>query len=479
MVELSELSMFITKSSMSDGMMKWSAVNSDTGADLYGERMTLDLYRSMIKKINANEPPPSAFKELVCSEYWCGGMPYISIAHYPDANGKTVPGQPSDLFIDGTQLKARGILFDNRLGTEVWKSLKDDENTPIDDERIRISIAFLDLAHKHGDNGKIFKRNSLTDICLECLKKVGNKIYLDGYLVHLALTRKPVNPRTIMQSEDAMTKKSKIETRKEDAASIVGEELANEIEKSALETKSDVLIEMSDTPVVEEAKAKKETDSASADESDPDDEEEDKMEGKKGKKDCSLTEGDIDVIKSLITESISPLLELAKTKKDVSGDEGGKSEPDPEEDKKPVAKKSVLDIATDDLYNSVTSAINLQGATVEQRLESINPALGNLGNAITAVVRESMGEVAPNPVSNDQAVVLEAVTSLSNTVKELAQELAMLKEKSATVQTPSRVPAPRSIQAQQLVTQSQAQPVNPNSVANIVRRSVSSNLPLK
>jgi hypothetical protein len=474
-IELPEISLYITKSSMSDGKMKWTAVNSDTSKDLYGERMTLDLYRSMIKKINANEPPPSAFKSMVCSEYWCGGMPYLSIAHYPDADGKAVPGQPSDLFVDGEQLKAKGVLFENDLGKQVWKSLKLDENNPINDERIRISIAFLDLAHKHGENGKVFVRNSMTDVCPECVKKAGNKIYLDGYLVHLALTRKPVNPRTIMQPEDIMAKKSQIQTRKEDAASIVGDELANEIEKSALETKSDALIEMSDTPVVEESKK---MDSPDEDESAPEDEEEDKMEGK-GKKDCSLTEGDIDVIKSLISESLSPLMEFAKTKKDVSGDEGGNTEPVPEEDKKAVAKKSVLDIATDELYNSVNSAIQLQGVSIEHRLESINPALGNLGSAITALVRESMGEVAPAPVSNDQAIVLEAVSSLTNTVKELAQELAMLKEKSLVAQVPARVPAPRSIQAQQLVTQSQTQPVNPNSVANIVRRSVSSSLPLK
>lgn len=475
-IELPEISLYITKSTFSDGKMRWSAVNSDTSKDLYGERMTLQLYRSMIKKINANEPPPEAFKSMVCSDYWCGGMPYLSIAHYPDANGTAVPGQPSDLFVDGDQLKAKGVLFENDLGKQVWKSLKLDENNPTNDKKIRISIAFLDLAHKHGEDGKVFTRNSMADVCPDCVKKVGNKIYLDGYLVHLALTRVPVNPRTKMQPEDIMARKSEIQTRKEDAASIVGEELANEIEKSALETKSDVLIEMSDTPVVEESKK---ADSPAEDESDPKDEEEDKMEGK-GKKNCSLTDGDIDVIKSLISESLSPLMEFAKTKKDVSGDEGGKSEPVPEEDKKPVAKKSVLDIATDELYNSVTSAINLQGATVEQRLESINPALGNLGNAITALVRESMGEVAPTPVSNDQAIVLEAVSSLTNTVKGLAQELALLKEKSLVApQAPARVPAPRSIQVQQLVTQSQSQPVNPNSVANIARRSVSSSLPLK
>ena len=160
-------------------------------------------------------------------------MPYLSLSHYPDLNGKAVPGEPLELFIDGKQLKARGILFDSPLGTAVWKALKKDEiktKSSVDDDKIRISIAFLDLAHKHGDMGDIFKRNSLTDICQDCKKGVGNKIYLDGYLVHLALTRVPVNPRTIIKSEDAMTKKAKIQTRKEDALSIVEDsELVEEI----------------------------------------------------------------------------------------------------------------------------------------------------------------------------------------------------------------------------------------------------------
>ncbi|MDU9711639.1 hypothetical protein RGC52_08025, partial [Helicobacter pylori] len=79
-------------------------------------------------------------------------------------------------------------------------------------------------AHKHGDNGAVFVRESLKSVCPECQKGAGNKIYVDGYLVHLALTRKPVNPRTIIQAEDnAMAKKS-IVTRKDDALSIVQDE---------------------------------------------------------------------------------------------------------------------------------------------------------------------------------------------------------------------------------------------------------------
>lgn len=462
---LHNVEMFITKSTLQDGQMRWSAVNSDTGKDLYGERMTMELYRKMLSYIKNSVPPPEDFKSMVCSEFWCGGMPYLSIAHYSDLNGKAVPGQPLELFIDGSQLKAKGIIFDTPLGRAVWNQLKQDEikiKSGADDERIRISIAFLDLAHKHGENGKVFERKSKTSICPECAKGKGEKIYVDGYLVHLALTTVPVNPRTIMTPEDIMARKS-VTTKKEDALSVVGdEELVEEISKSALEAKSDILVEMSDTaPVVEEAKTKK--DSPMEDESDDMDEEEDKKEKKSGKKECSLTEGDIEVIRSLIVEVMPKPAEVAAA-------------PVVE----PVTQKSALDIATDELYNSIDGAIKMQSVTIEQRLEAINPALANLGNAITSLVKESVGVSAPTTVSNDQSLVLEAISSLSNTVNDLAQKIAIVEEKS---KTPSeapvlRIPQPRSIQP--VVSQSQASaPANPNTVANIVRRSVSQSLPLK
>jgi len=142
--------------------------------------------------------------------------------------------------------------------------------------------------------------------------------------------------------------------------------------------------------------------------------------------------------------------------------------------------KSALDIATNKLYTSVSSAIGLRGATLEERLESVNPSLQELGNAITVMVRESMGALAPTPVSNESGQILEAIAALTQKIDGVATEVATMKAQTTNVVTvPSRVPVPRSIQPQ-LVAQSQAQnPINPNSVANIVRRSVSAHLPLK
>lgn len=464
---LREFSLRITKTSQSGGMKRWSAINSDTVSDLYGERMSLELYQKMIGYIKDSTPPPDAFKDMVCSDYWCGGMPYVSLAHYPDLNGKAVPGETLELFVDGIQLKAKGIFFDNKLGNAVWKSLQKDENKT--EDRIRISIAFLDLAHKHGDTGNVWERKSKITDCPECLVGKGDKVYVDGYLVHLALTRVPVNPRTSMLAEKSEMAK-KIQTRKEDAESIVEDKaLVDEIANEALEAKSDVLVEMSDTEevpvIVEEAKRSwkettKEHSSETSEEDDPTPE-----DMKKGKMHKSLTAEDVvEIVKSLMpnfkaVDVVEPVSQVVE----------------------PVIQvKSALDISVDNLYNVINSALQTQ-STVEDKLVAINPALQELGTAITQTVREASGEKPVAPVSNDQAVVLEAVTSLTNVVKDLATEVATLKAQTNVPSNVNRVPVPRSIQPQiqASLTGQPAPIVNPNSVANIVRRSVSNHLPLK
>jgi hypothetical protein len=432
--------------------------------------MSLELYQKMIGYIKDSTPPPDAFKDMVCSDYWCGGMPYVSLAHYPDLNGKAVPGETLELFVDGIQLKAKGIFFDNKLGNAVWKSLQKDENKT--EDRIRISIAFLDLAHKHGDSGEVWERKSKVTDCPECLSNVGDKVYVDGYLVHLALTRVPVNPRTLMLAEKSEMAK-KIQTRKEDAESIVEDKaLVDEIANEALESKSDVLVEMSDAEevpvtdaVVEEAKRSwkettKEHSSETSEEDDPTPD--DKKKGKKEYK--SLTAEDVaEIVKSLmpnftpvVTEPVSQVVEPV------------------------IQVKSALDISVDNLYNVINSVLQTQ-STVEDKLVAINPALQELGTAITQTVREASGEKPVAPVSNDQAVVLEAVSSLTNVVKDLATQVATLKAQTNVPSNVNRVPVPRSIQPQiQASLTGQPTPVvNPNSVANIVRRSVSNHLPLK
>ena len=466
---ISEFSMFISKSSLHNGEMRWSAINSDTDWDLYGERMSLELYRGMLTKIKSNTPPPEQFAEFVTSDYWKGGMPYLSIAHYQDGNGKAVPGDVRELFIDGKQLKAKGTLHDTKLGRAVWKSLKEDElnyKNSIDTDRIRISIAFLDLAHKHGESGKVFHRNALTDLCPECQRGVGEKIYLDGYLVHLALTRVPVNPRTIMLPEDElMAKKSKPVTKMEDAVAVVGdtELVEEEVVKSNLEAKSlieDAMVEMSDAtpeeaPVpVEEPKTEPEVVEA---------------------KTITITEAELkSMVLSLVEDSMKE-----KYKDSNAGDveDNDEDEDDKVAPKKsdtvsaPVAEKSALEESVEKLYNVVNAVIGRAG-TKEDKLKEVQPVLELVGQEIVNVVGKSVGEtpVETPPMAD---AVLEAIQSLNSKIDAIGTEVATLKAQSINVPTQeNRVPAPRSITPTIVKSDTPSGNESPNSVRNIVRRSV-------
>jgi len=459
-------SMLISKSSFHNGQMRWAAVNSDTDWDLYGERMSLELYKNMIAKIKANIPPPEEFAKFVTSDYWSGGMPYLSIAHYSDGNGKAVPGLVKELFVDGSQLKAKGILHNNPLGLRVWKSLKEDEvnyKSAPDAKRIRISIAFLDLAHKHGENGEVFSRKSITDKCPECKKGVGEKIYLDGYLVHLALTRVPVNPRTIMETEDMMPKKSSIATREEDALSVLGgdETLVEEVKSANLTTRSDILVEMSDaqeepaeTPIVEE--------STSETANEP-----------------IVEESPITLTKSQLAELIAPLVEEAMSKKKCNDQSMDDDEDDqvPAKseigDKAPVLEKSALEVSIDGLYNAVNGAIG-KSISQDDKLREIQPALENVGQAIMDVVKRSVVNEPPQ-VPSLHNELMEAIQKLSINFENLQTEVSTLKALSSVQPSQpnqNRVPVPRSIPAE--VTRSLVQPeaVKPGSVRDIARRSV-------
>lgn len=462
---IKEIPMFISKTSLSDEEMRWSAVSSDVDWDLYDERMSLELYKSMILKIKANAPPPEPFKEMVVSDYWQGGMPYLSIAHFSDANGKAVPGDVLQLFVDGKQLKSKGTLFNNKLGQAVWKSLKQDEinyKTAVDADRIRISIAFLDLAHKHGENGEVFERKSLTNVCPECLQGKGQKIYLDGYLVHLALTRVPVNPRTIMEIEDPMARKAKPATRKEDAESVLNDKaLADQVAQDALENKSDVLVEMSEaeteveTPteptliavpaLVEEANTNKEK--AMEDEEELGEEEDEKKKNPSYK---SLSPEDVQEI----AKSVAEVLRAETTVVEA-----------------PV-QKSALDISMDNLYNVVES-VKSSALPYEEKLQAIQPVLEELGSSIVEVVKSATPVVEVKVDSNAQ--VLEAINNLASTVKSAVEDIATIKAQQTLAPSQlleqNRVPVPRSIvqPVQNLVQKSEN--VNPNSLKNQIRRS--------
>lgn len=223
-----ESSMFITKANYDPQtkQMRWTAVASNTSKDAFNTRMSLSLYRDFIQRIKNNELIPEQFR----SAFWQGGMPYVSISHYLDLDGFASAGWAEELYISGLKFKAKGV-FDNPINPVVakktYEAVKRDiiENVP-SDARIRMSIAFIDWEHVHSDKS-IFVRSSIDDLCLYCEEYPGDEVeFVKGQLIHLGLTRVPANSGTEVGLEErSMT------TQRDDAATIVGEELADELDK--------------------------------------------------------------------------------------------------------------------------------------------------------------------------------------------------------------------------------------------------------
>jgi hypothetical protein len=240
--EVPTFSMSITKASydkFNSTPRHWRAVDSDIDKDLYDEQMSTELFDDFTNRINNETPVPEEFKSVICEDTWCGGMPYLSIAHYKAGeSGKNVPGKIEAIYKDGNKLKSKGTLDDTPLGRQVFDALCEDAIKQKSGEQdhlpVRISIGFLDLQHKHvavqGGQEFTFTRKGLGQICPLCEQGIGGKIYLKGQLVHLALTRVPVNPRTEMVAEKSM---DAIVTKKDDAKSIV-KELADELDERSL-----------------------------------------------------------------------------------------------------------------------------------------------------------------------------------------------------------------------------------------------------
>jgi len=222
---LSLLDMFITRVSEKSGVKRWYATSSGVKKDLYGERMSVSLFDDFVRRIDEGEQAPLPFT----SKAWEGGPPYLGVAHYLDLDGDGIIGVTEKVWKDGKVLKMKGTFNDTPMAKAAFGAIRKDrsDKTP-DENRVRVSIAFVDWGHQHNHDKKAlpFARKSMSDQCMYCEAGVGDKEYMAGHLVHLALTRRPAYPETeiVALEERSMSK------RRDDAASIVGEELADELE---------------------------------------------------------------------------------------------------------------------------------------------------------------------------------------------------------------------------------------------------------
>ncbi|NIM21909.1 MAG: hypothetical protein GTN64_05750 [Candidatus Latescibacteria bacterium] len=216
--------MWIYRVAEKDGVRRWYSTSSGIKKDLYEERMSTVLFDNFIERIEKSDqyPIPVQFT----SDAWNGGLPYLGVAHYLDLDGFGIAGDTDAVWRDGKVLKMKGTFRDTPLAHAAFDAIQQDRlQKRADNERVRVSIAFIDWGHNHGD-GRKFVRKSLGDQCVLCEAGVGEKEYTAGQLVHLALTRRPAYLETeiVAMEERSMTK------RHGDAASIVGKEMADELE---------------------------------------------------------------------------------------------------------------------------------------------------------------------------------------------------------------------------------------------------------
>ena len=476
---ISEFSMYFTKATQNK---KWSMTASDTLLDLRDEAMSLELYKSFIDNIDTDRPVPKPFDALVTDSYWNGGTPYLSIAHYSDLEGEGIPGEVEVVYVDGNQLKAKGKFNETPLGLAAWNSVVEDKSKA-EDERVRVSIAFIDLKHRHGN--MVFERKSFEDMCPMCVEGAKNKVYLKGYLVHLAMTRKPVNPRSEVEVELSMG----TITRKDDAASIVGEELATELseKQKAMVGLSAVLVERADgdepveevaqeEPKVNEEVVEPVADTVSTDEpvvepvETPVPEPEvtpvvsesmgemasisgptslkEMMDAKAAREEVYMIQDAWHMTEEVIYNILSS--EAIKDKKKAITSVLG-------EFKSAMATKSLVDMFAeksasgspiDTRYAELSLVIKStleQNVTADEKLMAIQPALNELAATIQEEVRKPVA-VEPNAETVSASVGVEEV--VNKAIQPILEQMAMLMDmanKQAAVPTERRVPQPRAI----------------------------------
>jgi len=236
----------VAKTSSSQGELRWMGRASDTFEDSLGTRMTKTLFMNFIHR----------------SESF--GQPYLGISHYGALDGEGIAGPTTEMWIDGTMFKARGLFDQTSLGLALYGALNTERSAKdLDpDARIRLSLGFLDLKHSHGSF--MFDRRSLYDTCPICEMGRLPDAFLDGILLHFAATRVPINQRTSLELESAAAVERSAPGRTarfEDAASIVGEALATKLEALHLANASDPDVELSSN-VVELAASQSEVEEA-------------------------------------------------------------------------------------------------------------------------------------------------------------------------------------------------------------------------
>jgi len=203
----------IIKATLDEGIMRWHGIVSKFAVDVQGDQITPEFIKyawNMVQK--GHRPAP-----VVCLSHIDHGKPSDS----------WVIGDTKEIYVDGKIPKAKGTFRDTPLGKAAFMSVREDiqQDTP-QNKRSRFSMGFYDegsrILKSRGPDGQ---------------ESTGRR-YHAGWIKHLALTRVPVVEETSIEANLEVKGMAKV-TKREDAASIVGEELADELmgaaEKADLE----------------------------------------------------------------------------------------------------------------------------------------------------------------------------------------------------------------------------------------------------
>ena len=416
--------------------LRWKAVASDTDEDFYHDNMSLELFNDFVNKIGIQELVPEEFR----SSFWSGGEPYLSISHYPDLDGTAIAGVGEKTYVDGNQLKSTGQFSKTPIGLASYHAIcKDLYTEPKPETPIRISIAFLDWGHVHKSNEYEFERECIDDICPECIMEqirdeFPGKIFKKGQLIHLALTRIPANERTSLEVEKSMT------TRKEDAISIIGEELADEIDEKAKLTQksmaedgtSDMLViktdedETIEEPSVVEDKAKPKPKKEDDDKDEPEEDEED--EKKKAKSEVK-SEGD-PVSKLEVDERLDKLFEI------VNGLIDKPKELEPEHELNTVFSD----------FRAVFDDIKSQPISSNEKLQQLQEYFNEFADEIIARMKESEPvSEQPQPETEGDDLVQALSLALESALRPLTEKIDLALAQQSVVKLTPAIPARRSI----------------------------------
>lgn len=464
-----EFTATITKASFDKerNIMRFRMVASDTGLDVFDERMSLQLFNDFTSRIESGTTVPSPFGKILEEKSgWKGGMPYVSVAHYKSGiEGKNIPADTEKVYVDGECLKATAICRNTPLGTAVFNALKSDlEGNTEPEDKIKVSIGFLDLSHSHGD--MVFERTTLDKSCPMCENNVGNKVYLKGQLVHLALTRRPANPRTDATLEETMD----IQTRKDDASSIVGESLAEDIEinKTALDDidMSNIITVKSDVEVEEKAA---EHDAACT------------CKACATKKKAAMGDHPEDcTCKACASKKNKAKVKGSNAEEQAEGPSGEAKEPaseDVAEGESPAKKKkSALDISYESLKSRV---LELKSLSKEDALREIQPSFDSFAAALQEEfvdVKSTAIVASIDPALSELLVSMKSmIEKLDTKVSTLNTELTIMKSQKEISQVKPTAPVTpaRNLQVERSVQSvMDASNQKPMSIAQLALRSV-------